>query len=125
MTNFKTILLRINVGRIKVNMSAFLTAIGAMAIPLAIVFVIEIPGAYSFSSIWSWIALALFVFGALVIYRAWKITKEEEKQRQEEQKQRLRESVYLISIIAEIANKMGIDMQETIVTLERKLKDGK
>lgn len=106
-------------------MSAFLTAIGAMAIPLAIVFVIEIPGAYSFSSIWSWIALALFVFGALVIYRAWKITKEEEKQRQEEQKQRLRESVYLISIIAEIANKMGIDMQETIVTLERKLKDGK
>ncbi len=118
MNRIKATLLK-KVGGIKENMSAFLTAVGAAAIPLAIIFVVEIPGAYSFTSIWGWIALALFTFGAVVIYKAWKVTKEEEKNR-------LREAKTSLYVITSIAKKLDVDMDDLAENLKRYLdKDDK
>ncbi|MDD4876582.1 MAG: hypothetical protein PHQ86_05605 [Dehalococcoidales bacterium] len=113
MNKIKTALLKI-VGGIKDNMSAFLTAIGSALIPLSIVLAIEIPGAFSFSSVWGWIALALMIIGIAIIYRAWKTTTEEEKQRR-------KESITNIALITGIADKLVVNINEVIKTLEKKL----
>lgn len=103
MTKFKTILLGI-VGRIK-KMATYWTAIGAMAIPLAVIILIEAPN--GFSSFWSWIALCLIVLGIISILVGWKNTLAEEKQRR-------REGIVSLYVLASIAEKLGVNIDEAI-----------
>ena len=113
MSKFKTTLLRI-IGRVK-KIVTWWTTIGAMAIPLAIVLLLEAPN--GFSSFWSWIALALMMFGAASIIFGWKNTLAEEKQRR-------REGIVSLYVLSSIAEKLGVDVDKAVKKL-KELVDGK
>jgi len=96
-------------------MATYWTAIGAMAIPLAVILLVEIPN--SFTSFWSWIALGLIVFGIASIIVGWAKTVAEEKQRR-------REGITSLYMLASIAEKLGVNMNEAIKKLKETI-DGK
>ena len=108
--------LRRLIGRVKDNMSAFLTAIGSALIPLAVVLVVEVPGASSLSSVWGWVALILIIIGIAIIYRAWRETVREEKQRR-------REGKVTLFVLGSIAEKLGIDMDNAVKKVARLVED--
>ena len=93
-------------------MAAYWTAIGAMLIPLAVVLVVEIPNAFSFSSVWSWIALGLIAFGVASILIGWSKTLAEERQRR-------REGKTFLLVLASIAQKLGVDIDDLVEKTER------
>lgn len=101
---------------VKDNMSAFLTAIGSALIPLAVVLVVEIPGASSLSSVWSWVALVLIIIGIAIIHRAWRETAREEQQRRKEGK-------VTLYVLASIAEKLGVDMDDAVKKVEKRVED--
>jgi fatty acid desaturase len=95
--------------------STFWPAIGAMAIPLAVVLLLAIPD--SFSSFWGWVALGLILFGVISVIIGWVQTVSEEKQRR-------REGIVSLYVLTSIAQKLGVDVEEAVKKIKELVDNG-
>ena len=95
-------------------MATYLTAIGAMLVPLGVLLAVEVPN-------WKWLAFVLIVTGLVavivgLIYTIWEV-----RQKRKEDELRIRREMASLTVLTFIADAFDIDASEILEAEERHL----
>lgn len=98
-------------------MATYLTAIGAMLVPLGVLLAVEVPN-------WKWLAFCLIVVGLVTVIVGLLYTIKEEQQKRKESELRIRREKASLIVLVFMADALGVDTSE-VLEMEEKHLDGK
>ena len=106
MTKIVTLIERL-IGRLR-EMASLFTALGTMAMPLAVIVWLEAPKTAPFY----WCGVAFMIVGFASVIQGWRYVVKEERRRD-------KQTQALFYVLGAIAEKLGVDMPEAIKEVEK------
>ena len=85
-------------------MATYLTAIGAMLVPLGVLLAVEVPN-------WKWLAFALIVTGLVAVIVGLIYTIREVRQKRKEDELRIRREMASLTVLTFIADAFDIELK--------------